>query len=210
MVAIIESISSIMREFVPADVADIYTTILFLTLEVAGYSILVYIFYEFVARRDVFGFDVEKYKHKRPEGIAHKVYNFLLSLLKYGLIFPIFVFFWFAMFTMLLFVLSSTQSTEQILLVSITIVSAIRILSYFKESVAKEVVKLLSLALLANFILNPSFFNVEGVGAHFEEIPSLIPKIIQFVSFPILLEWLLRIVLFFKIMFLGVSEEKEG
>jgi|GEM_PF-7124433 len=208
MAPIIEMISGILRRFVPADVADVYSTILIFTLEIAGYAILVYIFYEFVARRDVFGFDVEKYKHKKPESVVHKLYNFVLSLFKYGVIFPIFVFFWFAMFTILLSILSTIPTTEQLLFVSITIVSAVRILSYFRESVAKEVVKLISLALLANFVLNPAFFSLEAIGEHFDDIPELVPKIVQFVSFPILLEWLLRIALFFKIMLFGVSEER--
>jgi hypothetical protein len=113
------------------------------------------------------------------------------------------VFLWFGGFSILLFLLSKTQPIEQILLISITIVSAIRICSYFTEELSRDLAKLLPLSLLAIAIVEPNFFSTTLFFERISELPNFIAEIIRFVFFTILLEWALRIILRVKIFLIG-------
>ncbi len=181
--------------------------LLMFTFSVAIYAILIYVFYQFVSRRDVFGFNIDQYKKSKSQGFSI-IFNFILSLLKYGLIFPVIVFIWFAGFSLILYIFSKSLDLDQILLLSITIVSAVRILSYFKEELAADVAKLLPLSLLGVFLSSPDFFSINLLDQRIYLLGAFVSDVIQFLVFCILLEWILRILFFLRIQILGLPEEE--
>ncbi|MFA5050000.1 MAG: hypothetical protein WC501_03250 [Candidatus Micrarchaeia archaeon] len=185
-----------------------YLYLLMFTFSVAIYAILIYLFYKFVSRRDVFGFDISQYKKKKSKEIFPKIFNFVLSILKYGLIFPVIVFIWFAGFSVMLFVFSKSLNIDQILILSITVVSAIRILSYVKEELAADVAKLLPLTLLGVFLSNPDFFSFYLLDQRIYLLGAFVKDIIHFLLFCILLEWILRVIFFLRVQTLGLPEEE--
>lgn len=182
--------------------------LLMFTFSVAIYAILIYVFYQFVSRRDVFGFNIDQYKKSKSQGLFSTIFNFILSLLKYGLIFPVIVFIWFAGFSLILYIFSKSLDLDQILLLSITIVSAVRILSYFKEELAADVAKLLPLSLLGVFLSSPDFFSINLLDQRIYFLGAFVSDVIQFLVFCILLEWILRILFFLRIQILGLPEEE--
>ena len=189
------------------DIQENYITLLMFTFSISIYALLIYSFYHLVARRDVFGFDVEQYKRAEHEGFFSKVFNFSLGVVKYGLIYPVIVFLWFAAFSTMLFAFSQDQPLADLLLISIVIVSAIRVTAYVREDLARDLAKLLPLALLATFLTDPNFFSFGLINERLEMMVDFIPHIIQFVSFSILLEWILRILFFFRVRIFGLPDK---
>ena len=98
---------------------------------------------------------------------------------------------------MLIF-LNEGLSVSGILLVSATIIAAIRTTSYYKHDLAKDLAKMFPFMVLAISLLNPGFFKLERIFLTFQEIPSLISQIGIYLLFIICFEILLR---FFEFIF---------
>jgi hypothetical protein len=200
---LLDSFNSYIAKITP-HISSSFPELIIFTLGIALYGIIIYNFYRFVAKRDIFhlGF-IEKHRIKKAEQTHSRVLNFILSLIKYGFIFPVIVFFWFVGFSLLLFILAKGVSIELILLISITIVSAIRVTSYYTEDLSRELAKTLPLTLLAIALTDPNFFSFSMIWERIATIDIFIPKMVAYIIFTILIEWILRIVLFIKKKVLG-------
>lgn len=177
-------------------------------LSIVIYGILIYQFYRFAAKRDVFGFDIEKYRKERTS-IFSAIFNAILGVFKYGVIFPFFVFIWFAGFSVLLFFMAAeTMGVSEILMISVAFVAAIRIASYYSEDLGKDMAKLIPLALLGIAIVDVSFFKLARVYERIDQIPLFITEIATFFTFIVVLEWMLRILLSVKFMFFGINKRE--
>ncbi|MFH1664406.1 MAG: hypothetical protein ABH986_06430 [archaeon] len=178
------------------------------TLSIVFYGVLIFEFYHFVAKRDVFGFDIEKYK-RGSEGFFSTVFNKLLGIIKYGAVFPFFVFIWFAGFALLLFFMAKNiPSISEILKISVAFVAAIRVASYYNDSLSQDMAKLIPFALLGVALIEPNFFSLELFQQRLDSIPSFITEIMTYFSFIVILEWVLRILLSLKFMVLGINKKE--
>jgi len=177
-------------------------------VSIVVYGILIYQFYRFAAKRDVFGFDIEKYKRERTSFFS-ALFNAVLGIFKYGVIFPFFVFIWFAGFSVLLFIMAKNIGTvSEILMISVAFVGAIRIASYYSEDLGKDMSKLIPFAMLGVALIEPNFFDLNLVQARIDTIPLFITEIATFFTFIVVLEWILRILLSIKFMFFGVNKRE--
>ncbi|MHA1954965.1 MAG: hypothetical protein ACW96U_13575 [Candidatus Heimdallarchaeaceae archaeon] len=188
-------------------IGEVYLQLLLLTVGMFVYAIFVWYFYRSLSKRDLFKLDLEKYrfstaKHKTLQ----KAGDVIIYLLKYGLIFPVLIAVWFLMLSFFLLVLTKGMAVDQILMVSIIVVSASRIASYYKEDLAADLAKLIPLAILAIMISNPNFFVVETAVSRLLEIPNVGSQIINFLIFSIVLEWSLRSLYLVK---LGINSLRE-
>jgi len=142
-------------------------------------------------------------------GKAKKSGSTLLYILKYFVIFPIFVGFWFTILTAFLFVMAKNVTIRQVALISMALVSTIRITSYLKEDLSRDLAKLVPLALLAIFLIDPNFFSWSLLMERLNTVPSLGWEIFKFLTFSILLEWVLRILYFVKRNYIRKATPKE-
>jgi hypothetical protein len=175
-------------------IGESYLQLFTFTIGLSIYAIFVWYFYKSLSKRDLFSINLEKYnlpyiKHKT----LGKVGSVLAYILKYGIVFPIYVFIWFLILSLFLLVLSEEITVSNILLTSIVVVSTVRVISYFKEDMSSDLAKLMPLALLAIALSNPNFFSSETALTRLSEIPILWSQIVQFLIFSIVLEWILRI-----------------
>ena len=175
-------------------IGETYLQLFIFTFGLFFYAVFVWYFYKTLSKRDLFKIDLEKYnlpyvKHKT----LGKVGSVLAYILKYGLIFPVYIFVWFLVLSIFLLILTEEVAVNHILLLSIVVVSTVRITSYFKEALSNDLAKLIPLALLAISLTDPNFFLVETTIARLSEIPLLWSQILQFLIFSIVLEWVLRI-----------------
>jgi len=175
-------------------IGESYLQLFTFTIGLSIYAIFVWYFYKSLSKRDLFSINLEKYnlpyiKHKT----LGKVGSVLAYILKYGIVFPIYVFIWFLVLSLFLLVLSEEITVSNILLTSIVVVSTVRVISYFKEDMSSDLAKLMPLALLAIALSNPNFFSSETALSRLSEIPILWSQIVQFLIFSIALEWILRI-----------------
>jgi len=111
---------------------------------------------------------------------------------------PFLIFFWFAIFTTFLIFLTENLEIQNLLIISATIIAAIRMTAYYNENLSKDLAKLLPFTLLAVSVLSPDFFNIERILSHFSRIPEFFNQIIVYLLFIIFLEILLR---FFEFVF---------
>jgi len=171
------SITNIL-EINPSDIA----AVAYLIISIAVYSIIIWHFYRFVAKRDIFKISFSKYS---------KVFSFL----KYFFLFPFVAFLFFAGFSLMLFFLGKDLAMTQVLSTSFAMISAIRITAYYSEDLSKDVAKMLPFAMLGLFLIDPSYFVFGDVVSKIQSIPDFLVLAIQFLLFIIVMEWILRIML---------------
>ena len=174
------------------------------TISIAAYCMLIYHFYKFIAKRDIFGFNALEVELERRDSFRH-ISGTLAGAIKYGILFPIIVSIWFSGFSILLFFLAKALSTAQILLISISFVTAIRLVSYYNGDLAKDVAKLIPFVLLGVMIVEPTFFSLDLVQQRIDSIFEFLPDIPVYFAFLVLVEWVLRVLLALKHTLFGVS-----
>ena len=171
-----------------------YLELTFFTIGMFLYVLFVWYFYKKLAKRDIFELNLSKYDlpEVKWKGLK-KSWSSFLYVLKYWILLPFYVIFWFFVLSIFLFFIAKNVSVRQIALVSISLVATVRITSYFKEDLSHDLAKLMPLALLVIFLTDPSFFSWDMFLNRLKTLPNLWVDIIQFVTFTILLEWVLRI-----------------
>ena len=97
----------------------------FFVLGMALYAIFIFNFYKFVGRKDLFDLNLDRYEQSRMRALRMTL-HFFSYVLKYLILFPALAFAWFVILTTLLAFLARQQSIESILLVAMTVLSAIR------------------------------------------------------------------------------------
>ncbi len=196
--------------FLPSPLGEFFN-LLILVLLIVLYSIFIWKFYRFIATKNFLGLNLNKH-NKSQNPFFTKLLAGALYFLEYIIILPFLIFFWFSIFTLFLIILTTTEEISQILIISATIVAAIRMTAYYKEDLAKDLAKFLPFTLLAIAVLNPNTFSeaqyIERIISHFSQIPNFFNQIGYYLLFIISLEIILR---FFDFIFslFGLEEVEE-
>jgi hypothetical protein len=181
-----EGINQLFENFSPDKILSgnlqLFTWLFSIIIMIAIYAIVIYHFYRYIARRDVF--KPSKRKHSKSMGF-----------LKYFFLFPFVAFIFFVGFSLMLIFLTKSYEILDILYVSFVIIVAIRITSYYTEELSRDVAKMLPFAILAIFLVDSSYFSIDTVNARIDALPNSVNPIIQFLILIILVEWILRIAL---------------
>jgi len=173
-----------------------FVPLFYLIITIAIYSILIWHFYRFIARRDCFKLTTRKHGK-------------IISFLKYFFLFPFVAFIFFLGFSLLLLFLSKNYEVTTVLSTSFAIITAIRITAYYSEDLSKDVAKMLPFALLGVALVDPSYFNPDDISAKIEMLPLFVNTAVQFVLFVIIVEWILRVLLNIKHFFLPPKDKPE-
>jgi len=173
---------------------SLFTWLFSIIFMIAIYSIIIYHYYRYIARRDCF--KPSKRKHSKSIGI-----------LKYLFLFPFVAFLFFIGFSLILIFLTDNYTIDSVLYTSFALVIAIRITAYYTEDLSKDVAKMLPFAILGIFLVDSSYFSIETVTARINTIPEYINTIVQFLILIILVEWILRFLLFIKRLILPAKEK---
>ena len=158
------------------------TSVFYLAILIAIYSIIIYNFYRFVARRDCF--KPSESKHSKS-----------ITFLKYFFLFPLVAVLFYMGFSLMLLFLAKDISLEIVLSTSFAIILAIRITSYYTEDLSRDVAKMLPFALLGIFLVSPSFFEWEDLIDKINSLPEFINIAVQFIILIIIVEWIMRTLL---------------
>jgi len=179
----------------------LFINFLFLVILVVIYSIFVWNFYKFISKKNPLGLNLNQYNNFQHSFIS-KLVTGIFYFVEYILILPFLIFFIFAIFTFFLISLSQTNEVPQILIISATVIAAIRITSYYKESLSQEIAKMLPFMLLAVSVLNPDSFikaqYIEKVINSLSQIPLFLNEIKSYLIFIIIIEIIL---VFFNFIF---------
>ena len=174
-------------------------------LLISIYSIFVWKFYRFLAKRDLLELNLNQYNNS-DHPFLKKFFEVLLFIAEYIIILPVVVFFWFFVISIILLLLAKEHSISNILLISATMVGAVRISAYYNEDLSKDLAKLFPLTVLAVAFLTPNFFDLNDTISKISEIPNLFTNIIFYLIAIVILEFVLRI--FFLII--PNQDEEEG
>ncbi|MDE2939990.1 MAG: hypothetical protein OXR67_13915 [Chloroflexota bacterium] len=158
------------------------------------YAVFIFHFYRFLASRDMFSFDLSRNSesgYQPLRGFLHVV----LYIFKYILVFPFFAFFWLAVLTTILAFLSKDRAFQEVLLVALAVVSAIRVSAYYHEDLSRDLAKILPFAILGIFIIDASFFTLEESLGVLQDANNNREAIFYYFVFLVGLEFVLRIVM---------------
>jgi len=97
--------------------------------------------------------------------------------------------------------MNESLSIENLLLISATIVAVIRITSYHKEDLSREIAKFFPFTFLGLSLINPNLFNLDRIFEQIISIPSLFNHVGVYLLFIVLIEILLRIFSFIFSLF---------
>jgi len=158
----------------------------------AIYSVVMYNLYRFVAKRDIFELNLRQYNTFQHQTVF-KFFAVLLYMVEYLLFFPLFLVAWFIIFSAVIISITKNTDAQTVFLISMSLISSIRILSYYKQPLAKEISKLIPFALLAMFLIDISVFSLDNALLLIKQIPSILNLITYYIVFVILLEFILRI-----------------
>ncbi|MBI4010363.1 MAG: hypothetical protein HY361_04225 [Candidatus Aenigmarchaeota archaeon] len=178
-------------ELIVSQIDEMFVRLVLFTSVVVLYSIFVWHFYRGLSKRDVFNLNLDSITGKFAT--LKKIGGVLLYIIKYTFAFPVFTFFWFFVFTLVLLTLSKVLSVNEIIFVSLTIVATTRATAYYNEDLSIELSKMLPFAVLAIFLVEPTFFSAELISGRLTTLIEIGPGILRFLLFTIALEWLLRI-----------------
>lgn len=173
---------------------SLFTWLFYLIIIIAIYSIVIYHFYRFIARRDCF----------KPTKTR---YSKAVGVLRYLFLYPFIAILFFIGFSMILIFLTKTYNIETVLYVAFAIVLAIRITAYYTEDLSKDVAKMLPFAILGIFLVDSTYFKFSSVTDRLNEIPEYINLIIQFLILIIIIEWILRLALMVRYAIFPKKEE---
>lgn len=158
------------------------------------YSVFIFHFYRFLASRDMFTFDISGFGESR----YHQLRGFLhvlMYIVKYIVVFPFFAFFWLTVLTTILAFLSKDRTFQEVLLVALAVVCAIRVSAYYHEDLSRDLSKILPFAVLGIFIIDASFFTLEESLAVIREAANNRETIFYYFIFLVALEFILRMVM---------------
>ena len=162
------------------------------TIGIAVYGVFVFNFYRFLARKDIFKLDLDKYNHTtRP--LVHKTFASLLYVLKFLIIFPAFVFFWFVVLAFLLSLMARNQSVDSILLAAMAVVGSIRMCAYYNQTLSTDLAKILPFALLGITLIDRSLVNIPTPSANLDEAVEYWETMVYYMAAVVILEVIMRI-----------------
>lgn len=156
------------------------------------YSVFIFKFYRFIAKKDVFDLNLSQYNHSENAGLK-KTLNILFYILEYLIIFPILTALWFVVLFVLLVFLSKNQSIESILLTSMAIIAIVRITSYYDEDLSKDLAKMLPFTLLGIFLVDSSYFSISTAKELLLQVPQYWHIFAYYFVFIVLVEFVSRI-----------------
>jgi hypothetical protein len=106
------------------------------------YSVFIFQFYRFLARKDIFVLDLEKHNHANMRWIR-KTISVVMYVFKFLILFPVFAFVWFVVLAVLLSFMAKDKSIENVFLVSMGVLGSIRIAAYYNEALSTDLAKIL-------------------------------------------------------------------
>jgi hypothetical protein len=164
----------------------------FIAITIALYSIFIWFFYRFLAKRDVLKINLERYNQYQHAGVL-KFFSILFYILKFMIIAPIVIFFWFAILTIFMIVLAKELEVGTVVMICAALISAIRITSYFRRDLSKDLAKMVPFTLLGVAILTPGFIDIGTSISRMSQIPSFFDNAIYYFLFIVALEVILRL-----------------
>ena len=174
------------------DWLQLFTFLFVLTVFLALVATFIWYFYKSISQRNLLDLNLYKY-NLREHHLAQKTFAVVFYFLEYIIIMPFLILVWFSSLVIVLLVIAESASVPQILVLTTILVSAIRLLAYFKQDLAQDVAKLFPFITLSVFLLTPGSLRIFDIFTRtIDDFLSLTGEIVYFMVFVLVLEVLLR------------------
>ena len=152
-------------------IAETYPIIL-AVIVIALYSGFVFLFYRFLARKDILTLDLTKYENNYS-GKLKQYFRIVVHIGLYIVLIPILIAFWTLILAMILTLFASDPDHARNALIATAVVGAIRILSYWTEELSRDVAKMLPFAVLGVFLVDSTAVHIDSIIYLIESWPEL-------------------------------------
>lgn len=169
-----------------------FINLFLISMLIVVYSILIWKFYRWIAQKNLISLNLNKYNRSEHPLVA-KTLAAIFYFLEYLVILPFLVFFWFLVFTIFLIFLTDGIELDKILIISATVITAIRMTAYYKEDLSRDIAKLLPFTILGVSVTQSTAFSFEKVLGQVFAIPSFFEHIVSYLFFILVIEFVLRI-----------------
>lgn len=185
--------------------ANLILTLTVFTAVIVIYSVFVFYFYRFLAKKNIVELNLNQYnRYSHP--IAVKIFAIIFYIIEYIILLPVLTFFWFAILAILILLLAKGIEVGTILLISAALVASVRATSYVNEKLSKDLAKMLPFTLLAIAITTSGFFDIGTLISRISKIPSLLSNFPYYLFFIIGIEFIMRIADFIQSIFQSLEE----
>lgn len=189
MEAITDILNSITEMF--SGQTNLLITLIFFTAIIVIYSIFVFNFYRFLAKKNIIELNLNQYnQYSNPTAV--KFFAIIFFIVEYIILLPVLTFFWFGILSILILVLAKGLAVKTILLISAALVASVRATAYVNEDLSKDLAKMLPFTLLAIAITTAGFFEISPLIARISDIPSLFSNIPYYLLFIVAVELIMR------------------
>ena len=159
---------------------------------VAIYAVVIFNLYRFMSKKNIFNVDFSKFE-EATHPVLRKTVHLILYVAKYLLIFPLFAFFWFGVLVVMVAFLSKTKEVEDLLLIAMAVLTAVRVTSYYTEDLSRDIAKMLPFALLGIFLIDLRYFDVSTSTELLNRVGAEWRSIFYYWIFVVLMELVLRV-----------------
>ncbi|MFA5071548.1 MAG: hypothetical protein WC511_04255 [Candidatus Pacearchaeota archaeon] len=189
-----EGILEFYNDFVAAmpENLKIIPPVFFIAITITIYSLFIWYFYRFLARRDVLKLNLKKYNVYTHDALI-KFFAVLFYIAEFLIVGPIVIFFWFTILSISFIILAKELDVGTVMLICAALISAIRITSYFNESLSKELAKMVPFTMIAVVLTTPGFWDLSTTIARIAQIPTFFSTSLYYLFFIFMLELVLRI-----------------
>lgn len=169
-----------------------FINLFLISILIVIYAVLIWKFYRWIAKKNLISLNLNKYNRSEHPLVA-KTLAAIFYFLEYLVILPFLVFFWFLVFTVFLILLTDGIELDRILIISATVIAAIRMTAYYKEDLSRDIAKLLPFTILGVSITQSTSFSFEKVLGQIFAIPNFFGHIASYLFFILVIEFVLRI-----------------
>ena len=127
---------------------------------VAVYGILIFNFYRIMSRRFVFVGTFENLK--ASEKWWARIAYYLIYIARYLFVFPLLVYVWFLLLVMMVALLHSDKEPDELLLITMAVLTAVRVTSYYNEGLSGDIAKILPYGLMGVFLVSFGSFDLDA------------------------------------------------
>jgi len=177
---------------ISGDSSSVLLTLIFFTLVIVVYSVFVYYFYVFLAKKNIIELNLNQYNNYEHSGMV-KFFAIIFYIAEYLVLLPVLTFVWFAVLAILILLLANGLEVGTIWLISAALVASVGVTSYVSQTLSKDLAKMLPFTLLAIALTQPGFFVVSSFLSRINEIPSLFSHVPYYLLFIVVVEFIMRI-----------------
>jgi hypothetical protein len=180
--------------------------LLFFTTIIVIYSIFIFYFYQFLAKKNIIELNLNQYNRNENPTLV-KFFAVIFYIIEYLIFLPIITFFWFSILAVLILILAEGIEVNTVLLITTALVASVRATSYVSKNLAKDLAKMVPFTLLAIALTKPGFFQISTLISRLGEIPTLFSNVPLYLVFIVSVELTMRIIDFASGIFENNNQE---